>query len=199
MCITSGSTGERILADKRTSRIHVILWQERKFSKTQCAEIRDRIGRQGRNVFLEPAQPAPKGGMSGGVAIATLKSIGYSAPTILHACVADDGRLLLRHIHGLLPGGLLCGPVYCPIQRRNKGAQQHLECIQRLGRVLAKWGRPFVVGKDWNCTPDDLASTGMPARLQATLVHTRQSHSQRPGVSLSRLLFNQRRVAATDP
>ena len=81
-----------------------------------------------------------------------------------------DGRVLARHIHGFLPGGLLAVCVYVPVLRGT--TQLHVEAAQRLGAFLARVDRPFIVAGDWNCVPSHVADLGLPARLQATLVHT---------------------------
>ena len=79
--------------------------------------------------------------------------------------VLPSQRILLRHIHGFLPGGILCGSIYLPLQRGATGTGEHLESILLLGGFLAKWGRPFIIGGDWNCTPQEAVATGAPARL----------------------------------
>ena len=70
--------------------------------------------------------------------------------------------------------------VYVPLPRGS--AQLHTETVQRLGAFLARMDRPFIVAGDWNCTPCYVADLGLPARLQATVVHTAQPTCHTPTV-----------------
>ena len=42
--------------------------------------------------------------------------------------------------------------------------------LKKVGTSLARTNRPFIVGGGWNATPDDLDNSGLPIRLQATVV-----------------------------
>ena len=172
MNTSSGPTGTQVLSDERLGTDDIILWQEHKLPRTQCQAYAHKLA-QGKRLFhFEPAIRTDKGGLSSGVAIGTRAYIGHSPPATLGTSTIVPGRVLARHIHGLLPGGILCISVYFHLARGSQGAIQHTRCLQRLGAFLARFNRPFVVGGDWNCEPADIEATGTPARLQATIVHT---------------------------
>ena len=177
---TSGSTGELILADPRVRGTEVVFWQEHHYLLTKCHEARARLDRGGRHGCFGPVKATEAGGTSGGVAIATLKHVGHSPPTTLLNSVLVDGRMVARHIHGFLPGVILVICVYMPLPRGS--AQLRAETVQRLGAFLARVDRPFVVAGDWNCMPSFVADLGLPARLQATVVHAAQLTCHTPTV-----------------
>ena len=106
--------------------------------------------------------------------------MGIRPPTTLLNSVLVDGRIVARHIHGFLPGGILAICVYMHLPRGS--AQLHTETVQRLGAFLARMDRPFIVAGDWNCTPSYVADMGLPARLQATVVHAAQPTCHTPTV-----------------
>ena len=167
---SSGSTGEEMMADERIRSVDVIFWQEHKYRGRHCQLAAARLKRGGRTCFFADAQLTDKGGISGGTALATLSHIGHSAPLDLKTSVMAGGRVLLRHVHGCLPGGLLCACLYLPVCRGSQGRDEHAKILHQLGRYLAAFNRPFLVGGDWNCSPIEVAESGIPHRLQATVV-----------------------------
>eukprot|EP00959_Pyramimonas_sp_CCMP1952_P193351 4043437-Pyramimonas_sp.AAC.1 len=43
------------------------------------------------------------------------------------------------------------------------------QLLARLGELLHGWRLPYVLGGDWNCTPQALRECGWESRLRATI------------------------------
>ena len=121
---------------------------------------------------IAPAVTTCKGGTSGGVAIFTKCWLGHEEPFGLRGSILQAGRLVLRLVHAIVPGGFVLGSIYLPVEGVQGGEKQTQAILTELGHYLAQFGRPFVIGGDWNRTPATLESTLIPRRLDAEVVFT---------------------------
>eukprot|EP00959_Pyramimonas_sp_CCMP1952_P439159 9193494-Pyramimonas_sp.AAC.1 len=61
-------------------------------------------------------------------------------------------RIQLRWVNAYIPGGFVLGSIYLP-DGDPLGAVGS-EILGRVGEVLQSLGLPFVLGGDWNATPE---------------------------------------------
>ena len=168
---TSGKRGEAVLNLPRTRAADAALWQEHNYTEALSSDVHARLQAVGRRAFLAPAICGKAGATtSGGVGVVTAAHVGHGAPALLDKSILDAGRLVVRHLRGMIPGGIMCGSIYAPVLRSVEGRAAHDALLLKLSRYLANVNRRFIVGGDWNCTPADLCDSSIPARLQATVV-----------------------------
>ena len=104
-------------------------------------------------------------GTCGGVAILTAKQLGQKPPSFLASSISTPGRAVVRHLQGIIPGGLVVATVYLPLRREKEQRKEAEDILHKLGRKLASHGRPFIITGDWNMAPQVLEQSGLPRRL----------------------------------
>ena len=110
MNTTSQVSGELALCSDLVASADIIAWQEHKTPARGLSDLRYRMRQAGWNACAPPCL-TPSGGpatagrqCSGGVALLTSKHIGHEAPTFLPSSVLESGRIVLRHVHAVIPG-----------------------------------------------------------------------------------------------
>ena len=170
---TTCKSGEEILAAPEVSSADIVAWQEHHIADpVECNALRAKLQRGKWNCFLEASLPTD-GGTSAGVALLTRKHIGQRPPSFAPTSVCTRGRVIYRHVDGVIPGGLIVACVYLPLRQLAEDRRHSDEILFKLGRALASHGRPFVVLGDWNMVPDDVSALGLPERMCATLVRSK--------------------------
>eukprot|EP00959_Pyramimonas_sp_CCMP1952_P026203 550107-Pyramimonas_sp.AAC.1 len=71
-------------------------------------------------------------------------------------------------MNAYIPGGFVLGSIYLP-DGDPLGAVGS-EILGRVGEVLHSLGPPFVLGGDWNATPEVLQEMGWPSKLRGRIV-----------------------------
>ena len=56
-------------------------------------------------------------------------------------------------------GGVHCGSIYCH-HGIGIAAPANLDFLQGVAGVLCRLAGPWLIGGDWNCTPEQLSATG---------------------------------------
>ena len=112
---TSGKSGETAMGTKQLRHADIFLMQEHRWGPDQAAYARKRLRQQMWHGCVEPAVPTAKGGNRGGVAVFSRCWINQDEPFELKGSVICPGRLILRLVHAVVPGGLLVGSIYLPV------------------------------------------------------------------------------------
>eukprot|EP00959_Pyramimonas_sp_CCMP1952_P014187 300175-Pyramimonas_sp.AAC.1 len=77
-----------------------------------------------------------------------------SAPPVLR-----EGRALALHQAGLLPEGVVVVNIYL---ESGVGINPHNYAILKdVARRIREYGRPFLIGGDFNCTREELEASGV--------------------------------------
>ena len=108
--------------------------------------MRARLQGSGRRAFLAPALPGVHPATIGGVGVATATDISHGPPATLPSSILVAGRITLRHVDGLVPGGILMGSIYMPVRRKQAGRKASDDAFKDLGRFLAQLNRPYIIG-----------------------------------------------------
>ena len=101
-----------------------------------------------------PALPTEAGSTSRGVATAVSANHGLSLLAGMKGAMVAKGRAALHSFSGLCKGGVALGNVYLEVG--GFISKFSWEALLALVRCLRSWGGPFVIGGDWNCTPEVL-------------------------------------------
>ena len=169
---TSAKSGEAAINETALRRADFICWQELHLVAAQTVDLRARLRWLGWLAFLEPSYASSRGGTHGGVAFLAQKHINRGAPSFAVTSVVNQGRIVVRRVDAVIPGGLIVATVYLPNRRLIQDRDESNDMILGLGQRLALHGRPFVIAGDWNCDPADIAELGVAPRLDATILYT---------------------------
>ena len=110
-------------------------------------------------------------GLSGGVAVTSKWAAGISRPCMgAIVSVPPPHRFVFQHWHSVTKGGIGVGSVYLHATGCLGANNQAL--LHSIAGYLKAWGRPFVLGGDWQVGPQELEQAGWPAILGAKIVHS---------------------------
>ena len=136
--------------------------QETKVARSSVNDVETAAGNAGWKLSLEACLHGDGGGPSAGAAVACRNHMGMSV-----SCDDDiipevlKGRFKLRLIGAVVRGGINFGSCYFH-SPMGITATPNMNMLQAVAAVLSTLGGPWIIGADWNCTPDQLAKTGWP-------------------------------------
>ena len=138
----------------------LVMFQEYRLSAARTTDSEAELRRRGWRAAGAAAIPSKAGGLTPG-GLLTLSRVEHGLAPMLGSFppVLRDGRVLLLHHAGLVPGGVVVANIYLEsgvgVKSFNSGASRDLACS------LRRYGRPYVVGAVFNCTKKELDQSGI--------------------------------------
>ena len=107
---------------------------------------------------MSAATTGERGGASAGVGVAIRKHLGLSHPDA-EEDPSISSRFTLKKLGAICRGGVHVGSIYLhdvvgPSATKNTDIPEQVACI--LKGLAGSW----IIGGDWNCSPDELRATG---------------------------------------
>ena len=164
--ITSWTAGVHLLEDGADADVY--LFQELKRNSDQWPYIISQANRIGFHMAAHPSIITDKGGLSAGVGIASPWAHGLGI--INYPMQSDnpvESRFILRHLSGILKQGVVTGSIYCHTGVGD--GQLNMDLLRRACGVLRGIGLPFVLGGDFQMSPQMLAEAGIPGMFRAQI------------------------------
>ena len=145
----------------------IVLVQEAKVPEGYPADAAEQTARTLKwSVSINPCAITGNGGKSAGTAVATRTHIGMSLPSAVQATshLHAKGRFSMKRISAITKGGLHSGSIYLKdgVGVRSK---VNIELLDAVAHTLDNITGPWIIGGDWNCSPEDLAATGWVQRV----------------------------------
>ncbi len=149
----------------------VILAQETRKRGARRADAERQARARGWRFALRDARLTEANRHSAGVGVGVRKHIGVSADDDC-SFLGHDGetryRYIRRWVGAICKGGVHFGSVYC---RSAEGLTElNLDILQDVAVDLASVRGPWVLGGDWNVTPEALAASGWLALVDGTVI-----------------------------
>eukprot|EP00959_Pyramimonas_sp_CCMP1952_P298769 6249150-Pyramimonas_sp.AAC.1 len=91
-----------------------------------------------------------------------------SLPPPTPRALSFPGHIRLRWVNAYIPGGFVFGSIYLPADDPLGAVGS--EILGRVGEGLHSLGPPFVLGGNWNATPEVLQDMGWPSILRGRIV-----------------------------
>ena len=109
--------------------------------------------------------------MSAGVMVAARSHIGISNIDNFDLMTRDmdPARFCIKHIGGVCKGGLHLGSIYLHHNIGVDGAE-HEVLLKAVGNALEIMEGPWIIGGDWNDTPEALTASGWLERVQGVAI-----------------------------
>jgi len=105
---------------------------------------------------------------SGGVAVCARNGIGSSPCTVELVPEIFQHRLAFAHVAGVSKGGMHAGSIWL---RHTEGASEaNLAILQVAANAIGLIKGPWVLGGDWNMSPEELRRTGFLGLVKAFIV-----------------------------
>ena len=104
-----------------------------------------------------PCNKGPAGGPSAGTTVMARRHIGLSHP--LGGPVEGGGRFQLQHVGAVCKGGLRLGLIYL-VDLIGPAAPMNLAVLDKAAEALSTVKGPWIIGGDFNSTPEEGAQTG---------------------------------------
>ncbi len=155
------STCERSArARLRKTLADVVCVQEHHQLADQLDEVRRLSGRAGWKAAYDSALHTTGKGSSGGTGIAVREWVGIREADALPTDVEwpPQHRFSLRWVDVVVKGGILVGSVYLETGAGYGGA--NIGILNMIGQVLRAYGRPFILGGDWQMDRTTLEASG---------------------------------------
>ena len=168
---------------KRTSA-DVILPQEVKLPEGEPCQAAEQAARNAKwKLAIEPCLVTAKGGRSVGVAVVVRNYIGMSTPKAVEAsqCLHARGHFAMKRVAAMVKGGIHCGSAYL-FSGVGVAAKCNLDLLDTMAFTLSGLVGPWIVGGDWNCTPEELRATGWLKKVGGDSSRTKGGHMQWQGV-----------------
>ena len=134
------------------------LFQELRLRPSGCEQAERTAARGKWSLSIEPAVDTEAGSTSAGVGVAVRSHFGLALP---RQAVEDDAmrsRVQVRWMGAVCRGGLHLVSVY--LWHTEGLSQRNLDLLQCLAGVLRQLRGPWIVGGDFNLTPDMLRTSG---------------------------------------
>ncbi len=147
----------------------VLMVQEHKLGPEAAEEAVAWLRRRGWNAIMAPAEVGPNGGWSGGVAILARAHVGMGLPLAGSELVHPARAVAAR----LEPPGGRPHTAVCVYLCDGKGlAPCNMEILGNVGTCLNIQGKedPFIVGGDFQMTPQEIAAAGFAQETGGMLV-----------------------------
>ena len=146
----------------------VIMLQEIARDKPECQALESQLGGRRWQAAFEPSVRTQALGRSAGAAV--LRRL--SATLGRYECVdlerRHPGRVVLTLWSGLTARGVLLGSVYGYTSGANAEALNQ-ELLEMLAKEVSAIRLPFILGGDWNVSPEALSLPGFATRLKAVI------------------------------
>ena len=110
------------------------------------------------SLAIEPAVRTPADGLSAGAAVAVRSHIGHSDPVKMPWHEELNSRVRVSWINAVCSGGFFLVSLY--LWHSEGMSQRNLSLLQHLAWVLKRLRGPWIIGADWNLTPDVLRASG---------------------------------------
>jgi hypothetical protein len=136
-----------------------VLFQETKLREEDARRsAEDSALNGGWEVSLSKAVVGERGGASAGVGFAIRRHLGLAKADV-ETDPDIQARFALKKLGAVCKGGIHVGSVYLydtvgPTDQRNR------EILEKIAFTLLNVAGSWVIGGDWNCTPDELRATG---------------------------------------
>ena len=131
--------------------------------------------RAGYHTFMQGSVTTDKGGCSAGVAIAARWAHGITSPRDERPGQPPPPppahRFAFQHWHAVFSGGIGIGSAY--LHMGVDAAAQNEVLPRAITAYVKAWGKPFIVGGDWQMSPEDLVRAGWPDLMGARVVHSK--------------------------
>ncbi len=152
-----------------TTDADVILVQEHKVMYQQVDEMIAWLRVRGWNALVAEAEEGPNGGPSAGVAIIARAHVGLSLPPVGTEAVVP-ARVVAAKVEA--PGTRPFVALSAYLHDGEGLSSRNLNVLKTVGNFLAAQGQevPFVLGGDFQSTPQEIAETGFAQEANAVLV-----------------------------
>jgi len=135
--------------------------QEAKIPKNECADNEQAARNSGWKAAIGPCTVTEAEGKSAGVAICGRTHVGMKNSVEAKAWPEQlNQRFILKHVAAVCRGGIHAGSCYLTSCSAGVKDPRNLDTLQLMAGVLNSLKGPWVIGGDWNCTPEDLMKTG---------------------------------------
>ena len=116
------------------------------------------------SLAIEPCLVSTLDGKSAGTSVAVRSFIGMSEPSVVTASkqLHAKGHFCMKRVAAMGKGGVHVGTPYM-FSMAGKGgiqAECNLDLLDSMAFTLSGLVGPWILGGDWNCTPDELTATG---------------------------------------
>jgi len=147
------------------SAADVILTQELKIPDGYLRDQAEQTARNSKwSLAIEPCHVPQLGGHSAGTSVAVRSYIGMSEPVVvieskhLHA----QGRSCMKRASAMGKGGMHLGSpyLYSMVGKGGIRAKCNLDLLDSMAFTISGLVGPWMIGGDWNCTPEELTATG---------------------------------------
>ena len=152
----------------------IVLAQEVKLDGDAKAEAEQWCLRHRWQPFITPCCRPAAGNPTAGTGIFVRSHIG-AAPIIgpgatsKHPGSIMDGWAMAVHVDVGMKGGLIVASVYLECGQGIGCETRNWQRLLRIGETMQHFGRPFILGGDWNVGAAELGQSGWPGSMQARL------------------------------
>ena len=133
--------------------------QEAKVTGCETDDQEQVARNSGWRTAIEPCNITEKNGRSAGVAVACRNHVGARKSVRTTLPKELRGRFTMNHFGAVCKGGIHFGSCYLH-SKIGVMAAKNQSLLHMLAAVLATVQGPWIIGGDWNCTPDELTQTG---------------------------------------
>ena len=153
---------------------HFLTIQEHHLAGRSVLTAAVKMRKLGYKLCAAAAVPSGKSerGTTGGVAIAVKNCYGIDViqglPDPAAPWTIYPGRAAGVRVQGLIRGGVLVISIYL-ITGEPPNSEDNWRILSRVGEILAMTKLPFVIGGDFQCSPEELRSTGWLEGIDGTL------------------------------
>ncbi len=128
--------------------------------------------RAGYHVDIHSSIYTDKQRLSAGVAMASKWRYGHTDISDV-VSMPPVHRFMFKHWHGFARGGLGAGTAY--LHATGGMDQDNQALLHSIAGILKAWGLPFIIGGDWQMSPQELIDSGWPDLMGAKVVHSSTS------------------------
>ena len=156
-----------------TTAADAIMVQETRVAAEETAAKETSMNHGGWKVSVGKCLYGEGGGRSSGAAVGCRTHIGLG-----ESCSDDDlpevlvGRFRVNHMGAVCKGGLHIASAY-PINGIGINHPKNLDIMQGIASVLRTLHGPWILGADFNCTPQQLRDTGWLDLVQGVIIESR--------------------------
>ena len=135
--------------------------QEVRVTHESCRDLEESMRHDGWKLAIQPCVFADKGGLSAGTAVACRKHIGMREGLEAASAWRElDGRFQAKWIGAVCKGGLYGATCYMH-SKVGIRAKINLDMLHAMAAVLRQCGEAWVLGGDFNTTPQELRAIGL--------------------------------------
>ena len=133
--------------------------QKTKVARVSVQDVEAATKNTGWRMSLEGCLLGDGGGLSAGAAVACRNHVGM-AVSCDDAIIPENlkGRFKIRLVGAVVKGGINLGGCYLH-SSLGITAKANMDLLQSMAAVLSTLSGPWIIGADWNCTPEQLEKT----------------------------------------